>query len=413
MKGNYIYISFLLVCILLLTSCNSLSSLTDWSSTSSPSAGLNFTQVSQGLARNLILPNQKICLGNFTVSASHQQPLAMSLQQDLEFEMAKYMQVLERRRLQEILEQHRIENSNFFNQDNINRIGQFAQVDYILLGEIQERTSDYEILGKIIDVKTAIIVKASKAFLSKNQVPAHLIQQMARHELLERGYPTKQEAAPEAMSYFTQSYLSSSSPQQNLQQPLQLQMLALKKVAGQISPLSNGDSLKPQDQYQIQIRLNKPAYLYSLAVHSDGNPSSIFPNTFPHTPQNPLQSEQTYHLPGPDAEGWFVVTDQKGLGQIGVLLSMQPIPDLEQKILQLPSQNTPTKNNVKTSPLLEKGLTIKDPIFPTLEGVARQSKRLAAQIQQKQQGQFTCYRDMVLLPVWFQTTDDSEADVCP
>lgn len=380
-------------------SCHSMGNVSNLNTSyDMPNANLTFTQVGQTLAKNLIVPNQKVCLGQFTIATSYQEPLATSLQQEIEFEMSKQMQILERKRLQEILEQHRLENSNFFNQDQIERIGQFAQVDYIVLGNIQERTNDYEILAKLVNVKTAVIAKATKVYLAKEKVPPHLIQQMAQLELIESGYGKKSADKPELMGYFTQSYLSNSTGKQNQSQPLELQMRALKKVANEVSPLTNGDHLQPQDMYQIELSLNKPAYLYSLSLNGQGDIQPIFPNASAQDMKNPLQANQTYHLPGPNAKDWFVVKDQAGLGQIGILVSIQPIPDLEKQMLQLPPQ---TQSQQDTSIASKQELTIKKPIFPALDGVARKSKR-AEQIDENTPDKFSCYRDTILFPVWFE-----------
>ncbi len=376
------------VCTILLTLMITGCSLSSGEGNSLPppnlnSKPLNFTQASQYMARILTIPEQKVCLGNIEVEAPYQEPLVNAFLQELEVCLSQKMQVLERKRLREIVEQHRLETSNFFAKDNLQRLGQFTQVQYIALGELQERTVHYEILVKLVDVNTAIIHRAGKINLSKEYIPSSIIQEMSRLELAEKGYLAQLAQSQQILQYFTRSYTEHQSIQENQEQPLEVQFQARKKVLGNITPLKNGELLNQNDQYQLQIKLNKPAYLYSISVNSQGNIWPIFPH------QNIMQdsSKQFYTLPGPDSQNWFTVQDRQGLGQIAMLISMRPIPELENLMEKVAKDKS------------ESEISLKQPIFAIPEDITRKSKK---QNSEQNSETLEIFKDSFVLPLWFQ-----------
>jgi len=290
---------------------------------------MNWNELARYLARGLSISGEKVCIGSITVEEKFQEPLANGILQDLEWALSPSMEVLERKRLQDIISQHRLETSQFFARENLERLGHFTQVNYVVLGSMQERMSDYEIFLKMVSMKTAIIAKTAKAYLSKDQIPRHIIQAMAHEELLAKGHP-RPEQEP-ALPFFTQSYLSHVGTTSKAHKSLEVQFQVWKKRNGEISPLNSGETLQPKDQYQIQIQVNHPTYVYSISMGSDGRVIPIFPRG--DSASNPLEPNQIHYFP--NADTWFTVPDALGLVQIGMIVSWVPIPGLEQ-VLQQP-----------------------------------------------------------------------------
>lgn len=349
-------------------------------------------QAAQYLADNLCEPGKKVCLGKIQEESPSQHPLVQALLDELEVSIAGRMDLLERKRLQEIIDQQKLQTSDFFQQENLAKIGDFARVDYMILGEIHERTMDYDVLLKMVCMQSAIVKKAAKTNFSKDKIPAYIIREIARLELISKGYKDlAQGKKGEILSYFARPYSAQGIP--NTQEdPLSMKFKAEKKKQDKITLLKPGETLEQNDRYRFHIMLNKSAYLYSIALDSQGRVSPIFPygtqGILGQNFTNPLQANKKYQFPPQESpEGWFTVKDTSGIGQIGIILSLKPMPDLE-KLLE---ESTTSQDN--------SSIQIQAPLLGNEDDIPRNSKSIFSPTLQETN--VSTFSETLKLPFWY------------
>ncbi len=350
----------------------------------------DIAQAAQYVAQTLCEPGKKVCIGKIQEESQSQNPLIQAFLDEMEVAIAGKMDLLERKRLQDIIEQQKLQTSDFFQQEDLAKIGNFARVDYMILGEIHERTMDYDVLLKMVCMQSAIVKKAAKAAFSKDKIPSHIIREMARLELISKGYrDIAQGKKGEILSYFTRQYNNQTS-HGDQEEALAMQFKAEKRKEQKISPMKMGETLAQNDEYRFQVLLNKSAYLYSVALDSQGKILPIFPygsrGSLGYDFRNPLKPNTKYQFPPQkDEEGWFMVQDKGGIGQIGILVSLKPMPELENLLQESSTQ----KDDSITK--------IQNPLFGSEEDIPRSSKGP----QPTQEILFSSNGEFLKIPLWY------------
>lgn len=96
--------------------------------------------------------------------------------------------------------------------------------------------------------------------------------------------------------------------------------------------LQEGSTLRSGDRFKIKFELQNSAYVCLLALNSQGDLSKLFPPKV--SPSlNRVEPNMTYFVPADDE--WFQLDDNKGAERIYLLVSADPIGDIDQKIGQL------------------------------------------------------------------------------
>ena len=96
--------------------------------------------------------------------------------------------------------------------------------------------------------------------------------------------------------------------------------------------LQEGSVLRSGARFRIKFKLVEGAYVCLLALNSQGDLSKIFPAKATSSVSRSAPGV-TYFVPRDD--GWFELDDNKGVEKIYLLVSTDPIGDIDQKIIQL------------------------------------------------------------------------------
>jgi hypothetical protein len=106
--------------------------------------------------------------------------------------------------------------------------------------------------------------------------------------------------------------------------------------------------LKARDQFRIEAKLNRPAYLYVFWIGADGKVAPIYPWAAGHWDRRPAQEVKTDRLDLPPRadKAWEIPAGDPGL-EVVVLLAREksPLPrdvDLDKLLTGLPAQSRPS-----------------------------------------------------------------------
>lgn len=116
-------------------------------------------------------------------------------------------------------------------------------------------------------------------------------------------------------------------------------------------PVEEKVTLTADDSYRLVMRTVGERYVYVYQLDSGGRLMNLFPNHVYSTIQNPLNQEQTYHVPSdPD---WFHLGEKKGEERIYVVASAQPMQKLEGLYAQYDKADSRGKRRAALSQLLK------------------------------------------------------------
>ncbi len=128
--------------------------------------------------------NKKVTVLDFTDLQGGQSELGRYIAEQLTVDMVMgkhSFAVLDRANLKSILAEHKLTSEGLVNPDNAKKLGQFAGVDALIIGNIIPMNSDVKLTVKIITTDTAEIIGAAKAeFKSDDMVQKFLAQPVAR-----------------------------------------------------------------------------------------------------------------------------------------------------------------------------------------------------------------------------------------
>ncbi len=115
----------------------------------------------------------------------------------------------------------------------------------------------------------------------------------------------------------------------------------LKQVDGTYAEAASDASFHDGDDLRLTIMSNEPGYLYVIQQGSSGNWSPIFPGPAATRNSNRIEQGRVYQIP--DGAQSFRMNNQPGTEKLFVLLSRQPIQNLDNSVqrLQTPSDSAP------------------------------------------------------------------------
>ncbi|MGI4755352.1 MAG: DUF4384 domain-containing protein [Janthinobacterium lividum] len=126
--------------------------------------------------------------------------------------------------------------------------------------------------------------------------------------------------------------------------------LLLRGTDGSYKEASPDTTFHSGDLVRLSVMSNEPGYLYVIQQGSSGYWSSMFPIPNAVADSNRVEPGRLYQLPGGNHS--FEVTAQPGQEKLFVILSKEPISDLDAAIQRL--RQPPTPPSVESSPALER-----------------------------------------------------------
>jgi hypothetical protein len=128
-------------------------------------------------------------------------------------------------------------------------------------------------------------------------------------------------------------------------EPLGLRYTLLKKSSdARYLEVSPGTTFHSGDRVRLSIMANQPGHLYIIQQGSSGSWSAIFPTPEARRDSNQIEAGRVYQVPDDMA---FEFNDQPGQEKLFILLSREPISDLDGVIFGLRQQN----RNAPASPV--------------------------------------------------------------
>lgn len=122
------------------------------------------------------------------------------------------------------------------------------------------------------------------------------------------------------------------------------------------------------DRVKVSIMANHQGYLYIIQQGSSGNWSPIFPSADAPRDSNFVESGKVYEIPG---DGAFELNQQAGKEKLFIVLSLEPIRDLDGAIFGLQDHNaapasTPNPAPMQTGGTMEASNRITDALVQQL-----------------------------------------------
>ena len=126
---------------------------------------------------------------------------------------------------------------------------------------------------------------------------------------------------------------------------LGLRYTILQKTSdGQYKEVLPGTAFHSRDRVKISVMANQPGYLYIVQQGSSGAWSPIFPSPDAARDSNRIESGRVYAIPN---NGAFEFNDQPGKEKVFIVVSRQPIADLDGLIFGL-RQPAPSAGSATT-----------------------------------------------------------------
>jgi hypothetical protein len=102
------------------------------------------------------------------------------------------------------------------------------------------------------------------------------------------------------------------------------------------------------DRVKVSIMANHQGYLYIIQQGSSGNWSPIFPSADAPRDSNFVESGKVYEIPG---DGAFELNQQAGKEKLFIVLSLEPIRDLDGAIFGLQDHNAAPASTPNAAPM--------------------------------------------------------------
>jgi hypothetical protein len=107
------------------------------------------------------------------------------------------------------------------------------------------------------------------------------------------------------------------------------------------TPLANGDRVRPGDRLSLEVHASRPAWAYVLNEDERGERYLLFPQPR-FDVRNPLPADSAIVLPGPigGRENAWIVTSAGGREHFLIVVSPEPVAELEAELDRLPAATT-------------------------------------------------------------------------
>jgi tRNA A-37 threonylcarbamoyl transferase component Bud32 len=112
----------------------------------------------------------------------------------------------------------------------------------------------------------------------------------------------------------------------------------VRRADGTARPLASGDRVAPGDRLSLDVRASVPTWVYVLNEDDRGERYVLFPQPL-YDLQNPVPAESACVLPGPigGRENAWTVTSAGGHERFLVVVSPEPVPEIEAELARLPA----------------------------------------------------------------------------
>jgi hypothetical protein len=112
----------------------------------------------------------------------------------------------------------------------------------------------------------------------------------------------------------------------------------LRRDLSQSVELAQGDAVRPGDHLSLRVSATQPSWVYVLNEDERGERYLLFPQPL-YDLRNPLPAETDHLLPGPSAgaENVWTVTSAGGREHFLVVVSPEPVAELEAELAKLPA----------------------------------------------------------------------------
>jgi hypothetical protein len=122
--------------------------------------------------------------------------------------------------------------------------------------------------------------------------------------------------------------------------PYAVEASFLRRGRDEAARLVSGDRVRPGDRLSLEVRTSRPAWVYVLNEDEAGERFLLFPQSRLAT-KNPLAGDSTFVLPGVlagagDGEQAWTVTSAGGREHFLVVVSPEPVPEIEADLGRLP-----------------------------------------------------------------------------
>lgn len=152
------------------------------------------------------------------------------------------------------------------------------------------------------------------------------------------GKPKPQpELAHVAVPKNPEAYFQQAAAQKDL--PLGIRYSIMKKTAEGLVEVKPDSVFHAGDRIRISAMGNQKSYLYVVARGTSGLWSPLFPNEKSTQQQNEIVPGRKYQVPGGEDE-YFEFDRQAGNEKVFILLSRQPVKDLDSLILSLTNEKS-------------------------------------------------------------------------
>ena len=142
-------------------------------------------------------------------------------------------------------------------------------------------------------------------------------------------------------------------------QPLGLRYSLLKKTeSGETVEVDSATEFRSGDSIRLEVETSDVAYLYVVNKGSSGRWNVLFPSKNIAGGANRVDPEYRYIIP---PGGWFTFDEQVGEEQLFLLLSRQPVADLEQVIYDMEDPQAPDASE-KPKVMLAQASTLEDTV---------------------------------------------------
>ena len=118
-------------------------------------------------------------------------------------------------------------------------------------------------------------------------------------------------------------------------QSAEINFLLFNNEDKQLQILTDGDKVASGEQFRINVKTGKKAYLYIFNIDSSNHLYTLFPNK-ELALSNPLQGDVDYSIPSEDEGLMFTFDDNHGIERFYIFISSTPMITLENLMNKVP-----------------------------------------------------------------------------
>lgn len=102
-----------------------------------------------------------------------------------------------------------------------------------------------------------------------------------------------------------------------------LEALTKQSNGYDLEPVDDDHKFRPGERFRLRITPNRDGYLYAFNRDAEGYWKRLYPAE---APDGPVERFTEYTMP---ADGWFSLDEKEGKEEVFILLSLEPIDDLD------------------------------------------------------------------------------------